>query len=191
MGSPAARRASDPACGSADLAARGGLPVRRGGRTKGVAMGDIERYRRHLPHWRMDGATYFVSWHLHRGQVELAPAERDLVLRSLVYYNDKHFLLFAAVVLDDHVHMLLQPLAGHALEQIMHSRKGSTSRQLVREHGRTAPVWQGEYFDRIIRNEADFPEKYRYIVENPLRRWPEIREYRWLWVRSEPVPQES
>jgi len=154
-------------------------------------MPEIRRYRRHLPHWRMEGATYFVSWHLHRGQADLAPTERGIVLDTVVQYNDLRYTLHAAVVMNDHAHMLLQPFAGFALEKIMHSRKGWTSRRMVREHGRTAPVWQSEYFDRIVRDEQEFLEKYRYIVENPVRRWPGTVDYPWLWVRTDSVPPDD
>ena len=154
-------------------------------------MARVETYRRHLPHWRMEGAVYFVSWHLHRGVADLEPAEREVILRALVFYNDLHYTLFGAVVMNDHAHMLLQPHAGYPLEKIMHSRKGSTARRLVRVYGRTAPVWQSEYYDRIVRNEQEFLGKLRYIVENPVRRWPDVTDYPWLWVRSEPVPPEG
>ncbi len=146
---------------------------------------EIERYRRHLPHWRKDGAIYYVTWHLHRDQAELEPAERDLVLPALTYHDNRVYTLFAAVVMSDHVHMLLQPLAGKMLEKIMHSRKGSTSRKLARRFGRQAPVWQSEYFDRIVRDPHEFDQKLRYIIENPARRWPGTVDYAWLWVRDQ------
>lgn len=31
------------------------------------------------------------------------------------------------------------------------------------------PVWQGNYYDHIIRNDADLSDIRRYINENPLK----------------------
>ena len=51
---------------------------------------------------------------------------------------------------------------------------------------RHGQVWQDEYFDRIVRDEGEFVEKARYIVNNPWKRWPEISEYRWVGTESQP-----
>jgi len=45
------------------------------------------RYRRRLPHWRNDEATYFVTWRLARGQAELDSDERDLVAGALTHFE--------------------------------------------------------------------------------------------------------
>ena len=47
-----------------------------------------------------------------------------------------------------------------------------------------ARVWENESFDRLIRSERDFEEKFDYICRNP---WdagvvPSGRAYPWLWT---------
>ncbi len=43
-------------------------------------------------------------------------------------------------------------------------------------------VWQEEYFDRVVRDEAELVEKAQYILDNPRKRWPEGRDYLWVWA---------
>ena len=54
---------------------------------------------------------------------------------------------------------------------------------LQRKFQRRNSVWQDEYFDRIVSDEAEFLEKVKYILNNPLKTWPDIQEYRWVWVK--------
>lgn len=138
-------------------------------------------YQNRLPHWRMPGGWYFVTWRLHQGQHALSPDERSLVRSTLLHFQDVRYQLAAFVVMDDHVHVLVQLKEGFALEKIVQSWKSYTAHQFVATALRAKPIWQREYFDRIMRDEAEFTEKYRYILANPVRRWPDAQEYRWVW----------
>jgi len=41
---------------------------------------------------------------------QLAPAERDIVLESILYaHNHRQYQLYAACVMPDHVHLLFEP----------------------------------------------------------------------------------
>src|SRR5208282_5768872 len=115
------------------------------------------------PHWRQDQATYFVTWRLARGQQELDASERDLVMAAITRFDGQRYELAAYVVMDDHVHALLTPLAAHDLAGILHSWKSFTARQMQRQHKRFGRVWQDEYFDRIVRDDNEFAQKRDYI----------------------------
>ena len=114
------------------------------------------------------------------------PAERDLVLGAARHFDGARLLLHAAVVLPDHVHLLLTPLekvkgAWWSLSELLHSVKSFSAKEINRLRGHGGAVWMEEYFDRIIRNEADFNEKLHYILTNAERRG--LGEaYRWLWL---------
>lgn len=56
---------------------------------------------------------------------------------------------------------------------------------MQREHKRFGRVWQDEYFDRIVRDENEFVQKLHYIIGKPWKRWPEMREYVWVWPLDE------
>jgi REP element-mobilizing transposase RayT len=127
-------------------------------------------YRRKLPHWRQEQATYFVTWRLARGQRELDGSERDLVSAAIRKFDGQRYELAAYVVMDDHVHVLLIPLPPFELGAILHSCKLFTARQMRHEHKRFGQVWQDEYFDRIMRGDHEFRQKAEYLVGNPTRR---------------------
>ena len=150
-------------------------------RTNKPINGGASFYRRHLPHWRQDHATYFVTWRLARGEPELDSSERDLVMAAIRKFDGQRYELSAFVVMDDHVHVLLAPLPPHEVRAILHSWKSFTARQMQREHKKLGPVWQNEYFDRIVRDDHEFLQKAAYIAGNPNKRWPEIRNYPWVW----------
>jgi REP element-mobilizing transposase RayT len=109
----------------------------------------------------------------------LAPAERDLVAETLRHFDGDRYRLHSAVVMNDHVHALLTPGPDHALAKIMHSWKSYTAHVLVRG-GRCSPVWNGDYFDQMIRDEEHFANAVGYIDRNPTVRWPNVTAYRWL-----------
>ena len=150
-------------------------------------MDNLQIYRRNLPHWRLEGAVYFVTWRLYPDSPVLQPEERSAVVETLRHFENVRYELFAYVVMDDHVHVVLQAIADHVLAKIIHSWKSFSARRLQQENGRIGAVWQQESFDRIVRDEAELMEKIQYIMNNPIKRWPEIAGYAWM----KPVVQAS
>lgn len=146
-------------------------------------MSDLQIYRRNLPHWRIDTATYFVTWRLFPGACLLQASERTAVAQAIVHFDGSRYALHAYVVMDDHVHVIVRPSACMPLEQIVHSWKSFSANRLQREHGRRGVVWQRESFDRIVRDENEWLEKIQYIINNPMKRWPALKEYPWVWPR--------
>jgi putative transposase len=68
-----------------------------------------------------------------------------------------------------------QPLA-KSLSSIIGSFKSAVSRKINLERNlQSAPVWQRNYHEHVIRNDADLAEKRTYIENNPLQ-W-ELDEY--------------
>ena len=148
-------------------------------------------YRRRLPHWRVSGAIYFVTWRLAFHQPPLEPPERDVIAAALLHFQGKRYWLLAHVVMNDHVHVLTQPIEEHSLQDIVHSWKSYTAHQLVKAGGRTGHVWQEEYFDRVMRDEPELREKALYILGNPWKRWPDLADYPWVacfWDVGAPGP---
>jgi len=71
------------------------------------------------------------------------------------------------------------------LAKIM-SRMNVSAHRINRLGGR-GPVWQREYFDRIIRRGEDIQQKGAYVCANPVRAGIVEREqdYRWIWKQWE------
>ena len=137
-------------------------------------------YNGKLPHWRMDGSTYFVTWRLAASQRQLESEERTLVATTIEHFAVARYDLLAYVVMDDHVHVLATPVEGFSLQEIVHTWKSFLTNRLQRDFGRVGLIWQGEYFDRIIRDHHELVEKVNYIMDNPRRRWPKLSEYDWV-----------
>jgi len=127
----------------------------------------------------MDGSTYFVTWRLAASQVPLECEEKTLVADAIKHFSGERYQLVAYVIMDDHVHVLVTPTDGISLQEIVHNWKSFTANRLQRNFARFGTIWQGEYFDRIVRDERELMEKINYILNNPTRRWPEIEDYKW------------
>ncbi len=145
--------------------------------------------RRHLPHWELEGATYFITWRC-IGGLELEPEDRDIVARNLRHWDGQRYLLLGATVMPDHVHVILKLLPGEqgpvSLSTIVHTAKGYAGQQINKRRGRRGPVWQDERFDRIVRDEAEFIEKLNYVRNNAVARGlvADPDEYPWLLCQS-------
>lgn len=147
----------------------------------------IYRHRR-LPHWRMPGATYLVTWRLWINQAPLSDSERTLVASALAFFHGQRYTLHAYVVMDDHVHAVVEPLGDSTLQGIIHSWKSFSAKQIINANPacRCAPVWQDEYYDHIVRDDRELEVKVNYILDNPFRRWPDITEYAWRGTGTSP-----
>jgi REP element-mobilizing transposase RayT len=139
-------------------------------------------YRRNLPHFRATDAVYFVTWRRHGQQDDLSEKDRDEVVTALRWFSDRRYNLHCYVVMNDHVHVMVEPIHDWELGKILHSWKSFTANKLQRFHGRRECIWQDEYFDRLIRSEPEYREKRDYILGNPYKRWPALANYPWLWA---------
>jgi REP element-mobilizing transposase RayT len=139
-------------------------------------------YRRRLPHVRVDGSVYFVTWRVRKGQGELSDSERDITAAAIRHFDYARYELHGFVVMNDHVHVLVQPCPGFRLQDIVQSWKSFTANRMQRVSGRRGVVWQDEYFDRVVRDDAEYEQKRDYIMYNPYKRWPEMESYPWAWA---------
>jgi len=171
-----------------------------------------------LPHWRQDGATYFITFRLadslpqeklnqwkqekvlwlkehpephdeatrHEyyqlfpdrlqnwmdagyGSCRLAGGEeKKRVENALKKFDGERYRLHEFVVMPNHVHVLVSPLADNLLSDILHSWKSYTANELNRLSGtKGSAVWQKESFDHIVRNERQMTQIRKYIQDNP------------------------
>ena len=146
-------------------------------KTSGTGVPPVQSFkitRRNLPHWQQPGKVYFLTWRCKKGEI-LSPEECTLTLEALKYWDGRKWTLYAAVIMSDHVHALVQPLAEpegggvYDLAEIIHSVKSFSVHQINRQRGRPGSIWQDERFDRIVRDEAEFLEKWDYIRNNPVK----------------------
>ena len=132
---------------------------------------DLQKRRKQLPHWQQGGCTYFITFRSARGILpEIALRQ---VIKNIEFDHRKKYELFFAVVMPDHVHLLLKPLQKSPnccwdLSEILRGIKGTSARFINKLLGTGGAVWQEESFDRIIRDQKEFDEKLQYIWDNPV-----------------------
>jgi hypothetical protein len=84
-------------------------------------------------------------------------------MASILARRDGHdYFLHAWCVMPNHLHTLLTIRRGLDLPGIVNAWKGVFSHE-----NRTGPVWQREYFDRIVRSPEEFEREAIYIRRNP------------------------
>jgi REP element-mobilizing transposase RayT len=127
----------------------------------------------------VDAASYFITWRVRRGAPDLEESERDVVFSALRFFDGQRYALHAAVVMNDHVHVVVTPRPERRLGQLLHSWKSFTAHVL--RGNRPGGVWQDESYDRAIMGNAELVEKIAYVRANPWRRWPERDGYPWVW----------
>lgn len=70
--------------------------------------------------------------------------------------------------MPNHMHLLFSPIAPHALAKIIQSWKRHSARIINERLDRTgAPLWQPDYFDRLIRSSMHLAKVRDYIRRNP------------------------
>lgn len=106
------------------------------------------------------------------------PRIADLVAGALAHFDTERYDLHAWCVMPNHVHLVIQPIPGYELAQIMHSLKSFTAHAINRELGRKGKVWMPEYYDHLLRTEAAYARVVDYVVANP----QEANLKAWKWV---------
>jgi alanyl-tRNA synthetase len=148
--------------------------------------------KRHLPHFERPWGKYAITFRT-RNRVPLSPEARQIVLDCLLHWKDRRYNLYAACVMPDHVHILIEPQIKEddakgdpiffSLTEILHTIKSFTAHQINELQKTTGRIWEKESFDRLVRSERDLQEKFQYITRNP-RDSGIIQageDYPWVW----------
>jgi REP element-mobilizing transposase RayT len=91
-------------------------------------------YHRNLPHYQKAGRAVFITF-CKGNRIPFAPEAQDAILQHCLHDNGKRYDLHAAVVMPDHVHLLLTPLRDekgwpYSLPTILKQLKGTTARTI-------------------------------------------------------------
>lgn len=144
-----------------------------------------------LPHWRADNVTYYVTF---RHSRPLDDAERRMLLRALLKPDGRQWDLLILVVLPERTELLFQvrevPATGrpYELSDVVEKAKAKVGRQIIKKTEERFPPFYGESYDRIVRDEAEFEERWQAIFDAPVNE--ELAEaaedYDCLWVADAP-----
>lgn len=105
------------------------------------------------------------------------PSHARLVEETLHFHHGARHLLHAWIIMPNHVHVLAETLGEQTLPLMLKSWKGYTAKQINEAEGRTGPLWQRSYFDRLVRGWEHFGNCVRYIRKNPIKAGLKEGEY--------------
>jgi REP element-mobilizing transposase RayT len=94
------------------------------------------------------------------------PLVADIVATQLVSGNG--YKLSAWCVMPSHVHVLAHVTAKGDLGRIVRAWKGASARLINLARGEAGQFWAREWYDRYMRNDAQFWTTKAYIERNPV-----------------------
>jgi hypothetical protein len=107
------------------------------------------------------------------------PEFAAIACEGIVHGSGQTHDLHAFVVMPNHVHVLTSLRAGYRLCDVVRGWKSFSARRINALLDRRGPLWQRDYFDRFVRNEAHFFRVRAYIENNPVTAGLTDRADRW------------
>jgi len=111
----------------------------------------------------------------------------EVVAAALKKFDGDRYRLIAWIIMANHVHGVIQPLGSTSLAAIMHSLKSYTAKVANRILHKEGGFWQDEYYDHLIRDEADLRNQVEYVWTNADRIG--VPDYKWRGVSETDVDQ--
>ncbi len=110
------------------------------------------------------------------------PALADLVAGAIRFFEGQRYELRAWLVMPNHAHIVVWPMPGHVLSDVLHSWKSFTSHEINnRLPKKVSPFWQNESYEHLIRNDEDLHRCCHYTLMNPVNAALRARQEDWKW----------
>jgi putative transposase len=124
-------------------------------------------------HYVPDAIVFITGVTRHRTPYFASESHLDLFWDTLRRVQDIHpFHLLAYVILPDHFHWLMQveDESGN-FSRVLHSVKRNCTLNFKKARGITGSfsLWQGRFWDHVIRDERDLSNHLDYIHWNPVK----------------------
>jgi len=147
-------------------------------------------WRGRLPHWRADDVTYYVTF---RHRRPLDEFERRNLLRALLKPDGRQWELLILGVLPDRTELMFKVHEAstgrpYELSDIVEKAKTRVGKAIIKKSEERWPPFYEESYDRIVRDEAEFEERWQAIFDAPVNEElaEAAEEYDCLWVADAP-----
>ena len=117
------------------------------------------------------GAKYHVSAKINRGEHIFEPNDiKNLFLDAVKRSKKKYkFSLKNFVVMDNHIHFIIEPLKNENLSRIMQWILSVFATHYNKIHKISGHVWQNRFWSKIIDDIRQLFDTFKYISENPVK----------------------
>jgi putative transposase len=126
------------------------------------------------------GHLHFITFSCHHRLPYLETTKPKEILQQVIERTrtTHDFLLYAYVLMPEHLHLLLSEPKNHSLSSTIRVIKGESSKLLK---GKRNHFWQPRYYDFNVFTTRKFKEKIQYIHRNPVTRGLVLKpeDYRW------------
>ncbi|WP_168442466.1 transposase [Pontiella desulfatans] len=108
----------------------------------------------------------------------------SVVWESLNWLRGRGWIVYAGVLMPNHVHLLIRNEDGRTAEMLgdVARFKNYTAREANKVLGRSGAFWAREDFDHWIRNREKFEGTVRYIANNPVKAGMVSNWSEWDWT---------
>ena len=111
-----------------------------------------------------------------------SPLAKVLFLETVEKLRRKYkVLVLDMVVMDNHIHLILQPLGETGLSEIMKWLLGVYTMSYNRVFKTWGRVWGGRYYSRPLGGLRDLEATIEYVDRNPVRAFLVERPEDWEW----------
>jgi REP element-mobilizing transposase RayT len=111
-------------------------------------------------------------------ELELA----DIVAGAIQFFHGQRYELRAWVVMPNHAHVVVWPMPGNTLSEILHSWKSYSAHEINRRLPKpVVPFWQSESYDHLVRDHDDLHRCCHYTLMNPVNVGLCARPEDWKW----------
>jgi len=132
-------------------------------------------------------AEYHITARANRGEFIFNSAEnKDLFLSVVARAKKKYnFKLRNFVIMDNHIHFLIQPKGASGLSEIMQWILSVFAISYNKKYDLKGHVWYDRFKSVVIRSYRQLIAAFKYIVENPVKvslvKDPEEYNFGGLW----------
>ena len=102
------------------------------------------------------------------------PEIASLVQDALLHFDADRYRLIAWCLMPNHVHVVIEIVAGYSLTDIVRSWKSFTARKANDQ-------WHPDYFDRYMRGETPLAQTVEYVELNPVKARLVESADEWRW----------
>ncbi|MHB8637868.1 MAG: transposase [Fimbriimonadaceae bacterium] len=127
-------------------------------------------WRGRLPHWRADDVRYYVTF---RHRRPLDGFERDVLLKALSKASGSQWELLVVCVLPEATELMATMGVGKSgrpveLSAVVEPAKRRAAKAIVKRTGERFGPFYEESYDRIVRDDAEFEERWNAICGSPI-----------------------